>query len=217
MKNFRDASDAAKTIFCLESASMLCGTEFEHMDDAIKLSGLNRKEYSRKKQLFDKLLDLSKKIHVIDVCIQLELPENIQNDAKRLLDQYKITSNFGDDVESAHYIAMAIYQCCKRRKMKKFKTKLITLSKLEPNKWKRLEERWDKWIETCQPFKTENASQTKQCDDITKQAPSTEDKDNSTDANDTQSIFDEKPYEIWKAEILTKAFNELRHTKSSHN
>lgn len=198
----------AKVIFCIDSASMLCGTEFNHPEDAIRLSGLKPKDYAKKKQLFEKLLGLTKQVKVSDVCIQLEMPEGVQNVAEKLLDSYGLGAGFSDDIRTPQNVAMAVYQCCKHRNLKiKVKSKLIAISNIEPGQWKRLEEQWDKWIETAQPFNKNAAPASKRDEGLDSLEPAT-----GNDRNDPQQVshVEEMPYEEWKQSMLGKAMRELQ-------
>lgn len=208
LKHFKEASETAKVIFCIESASMVCGTEFNHADDVYKLSGLKPKDYARKKQFFDKLLGLSKQIRISDVCLQLDLPDTIQCDAKRLLDVYASTAKFADDAQSAHNITMAVHQCCKYRKIKtKLRPKLIALSNIDAAKWKRLEEQWDKWIESAEPFQ-KRISCTVTSNALANASLSNE--ANEPNKGQQQDAAEaELPYEEWKQKMLAKAMKQL--------
>lgn len=191
---------------------MLCGTEFDHLDVATKLSGLKPKEYTRKKQLFEKLLGLTKQLKISDICCQLNLPESIQNDATNLIYLYKFATSYNDEMQSSHNMAMAIYQCCKYRKLKiKIKSKLITIGNLDGSKWKRLEEQWDKWIETNEPFKnkqfTAALQQLHKIDTMIDE--------NSLLRHQKEAIVEEIPYEEWKKTMLDKAMRYLQKPRNS--
>lgn len=141
-------------ILCIDCASTLCASGID-FTRALELSGLKKMEYNRKKQLFEKLLSLTKKINVNEICAQLELNDVIKSDVIALLAQYVKRKNFKDDINSAHCVAMAIYQAWKHRKQKGcgVKQRLIALSKLNSTKWKEFEAVWDKWIEQELPLK----------------------------------------------------------------
>lgn len=199
----------AIVIFSLESASTLCGTAFDHLDEAIKLSGLNKKEYGRQKKTFDKLLGLTRQLHLKDICLQFELPQSVQLNAQRLLKAYEMSGNFTDDIQSAHCLAMAVYECCKQQKIKfkAIKSKLSALSGLDSGQWKRLEEQWDKWILSAEPFKekripitsVENERNVENERDLIDPASSPV----KTDEAKIQS------YEEWKASMVAKAMAEI--------
>lgn len=214
LKNLRDVNEMAKVIFCIDSASMLCGTAFDHPEVAIRLSGLKPKDYAKKKQMFDKLLGLTKQIKVSDVCVQLEMPEGVQSLAEKLLDTYRLGGGFSDDIESPQNVAMAVYQCCKHRNLKvKVKSKLIAISNIEPAKWKRLEEQWDKWIETAQPFSRSSAPASKR-DERLELEPAA---GNDRNASQQAAHVEEVPYEEWKQSLLEKAMRAAQKATDAPN
>lgn len=147
------ANENVKMVMSIDCAATLCGSDFDH-DQALKLSGIRKSEYAKKKQLFESLLDLAKKVNLNEICAQLELNDLVKSDAKQLLVEYKKRPTFKDDISSAHCIAMAIYQSGKLRKVKlsKIKSKLITISKLDTGRWKKFEEEWDSWISQDSPL-----------------------------------------------------------------
>lgn len=140
-------------ILCIDCASTLCACGIDSTE-ALKLSGLQKTEYNRKKQLFEKLLSLNKRINLNEICAQLELNEAMKSDVTALLIKYSMKKDFKDDINSAHCIAMAIYQVWNHRKQKSsgVKQRLIALSKLNKTKWKEFESEWAKWIEKESPL-----------------------------------------------------------------
>lgn len=140
-------------VLCLDCASMLCASGIDSKE-AIKLSGLKKLEYNRQKQLFEKLLSLTKKVNLNEICAQLGLDDVIKSDVSTLLMKYSKRKDFKDDISSAHCIAMAIYQVWNYRKQKGsgVKQRLIALSKLNTGKWKEFEADWAKWIEQESPL-----------------------------------------------------------------
>lgn len=152
LKDFK-ADDTTKIILSIDCASKLCATGIDY-DEAIKFSGVKKKEYGRQKQLFEKLLELTKKLQVNKICAQLELNDVVKTDAVTLLSEYSKRKNFTDDIDSAHCITMAIFQAWKQRKLKggNPKAKLIELSHLSSSAWKTFESDWNKWIEQDAPL-----------------------------------------------------------------
>lgn len=140
-------------ILCIDCASTLCASGIDSKE-AERLSGLKKIEYNRKKQLFEKLLSLTKKTNLNEICAQLELNDVIKSDVSALLTKYSKRKDFIDDINSAHCIAMAIYQVWNHRKQKGsgVKQRLIALSKLNATKWKEFEADWVKWIEEESPL-----------------------------------------------------------------
>lgn len=196
---------------------MLCGTAFDHPDDAIRYSGLNKKEYARQKNTFDKLLGMNRQLKLKDICLQLELPQSIQTNAQRLLNAYEMSAKFKDDIQSAHCLTMAVYQCCKQQKIKsKVKNKLVALSNLDGGQWKQLEDQWDKWIASAEPFKeksmpTTNSGTQRTVDDERIQGDAAQ----STMETGEEKILD---YEEWKAQMIAKAMAKLRElNNTSHD
>lgn len=153
------AKETAKIVLCIEWASILCGTNLDH-DQAVKLSGLNKTDYKRQKDLIDKLLSLSKKLTLDEICAQLEINDRLKNDARQLFNQYIANESHCGDANSTSILAMAIYQSLKLRKMKNSQAKasLLHISKLNPKAWKQLEEHWDTWIEKFSPLKVAAAA-----------------------------------------------------------
>lgn len=208
LKGFSALSQTAKVVFSLERASLLCGTEFDHQDDAIRFTNMGKKEYVRNKKMFEKLLGLQRQLQLKDICLQMDLPSSIQSNAQRLLNAYASSAKFADDIQSAHCLTMAVYQCCKRQKLKSTKQKLMALSDLDAAKWKQFEEKWDKWIVTEEPLK-ENTTSTK----TTTKEP--------TEVNNVEQQHDaiaktvEQPYEEWKKQMIDKAMAEIQQQNSN--
>lgn len=152
MKTFT-ANDIAKKVLSIVYAANMLGSYCD-LEAAVKLSTLGHKEYSRQKQVFEKLLNLQKILNVGDLCIQLELSSQIKEAALKLLDAYKPKLRVQEDISKPEYITMAIYQTCKYMKLKgtKVRPKLLASSRLNNTQWKQLDETWDKWIETEKPL-----------------------------------------------------------------
>lgn len=203
LKSTFPIKQSALVCFCLESASTLCGTAFDHPDDAIKLSGLNNKDYNRQKNGFDTSLNLKRQLQLKDICLQLELPQTLQSNAQHLLNAYKISEKFTDDIQSAHCLTMAVYQCCKRQKIKSVKSKLSALSGLDSGQWKRFEIEWNEWMVSAEPLK-EKLSAISNID-IERHTADVHTENNS--AQSSVKIVEEKiqSYEDWKASMLAKA------------
>lgn len=192
---------------------MLCGTAFEDPIDAIKYSGLTKKEYGRHKKMFDKLLGLERQFQLKDICLQLELPQTIQTKAQQLLNAYQMSEKFTDNIQSAHCLTMAVYQCCKQQKIKSVKSKLSALSGVDTGTWKQLEEQWDKWIVSAEPFKEKLVS-------ISHEESARIVNDERISAESTRptgKIGEEKTqsYEEWKAAMIAKAMAELKKQNST--
>lgn len=77
------------------------------------------------------------------MCTQLGLDKKISDYAVDLLSKYKIAAVVDDtDLTHPQYSAMAIFQSCKKQKVKINKTKLIALSHLQGTQWINLEKKW---------------------------------------------------------------------------
>lgn len=142
-----------KIYLSIHCAATLCGTEFDP-NDVIKSSGLNEKAYTKQKELFEKLLDLDKKWTLDEMCSKFEMNDALKNDASQLLKEYKRKRPLLNEIDNASYLAMAIYQSFKFRKMKTtgIKAKLVQFSRLSNKTWKALEEEWINWIEKDSPL-----------------------------------------------------------------
>lgn len=207
LKNFGNVLQTAKSIFCLESASMLCGTAFDYPIEAIKYSGLNKKEYFRHKNTFDTLLGLKRQLQLKDICLQLDLPQSIQTKAQHLLNSYQMSEKFTDNIQSAHCLTMAVYQCCKQQKIKSVKNKLSALSGVDNSTWKHLEEQWDKWIVSAEPFKEKMVPI--HSDDSVRKVDDEEIQPDSTRSTGKTGEDKTQSYEEWKAAMIAKAMAAL--------
>lgn len=188
---------------------MLCGTAFEYPIEAVRYSGLNKKEYIRHKNTFDTLLGLKRQLQLKDICLQLDLPQTIQTKAQHLLNAYQMSEKFTDNIQSAHCLTMAVYQCCKQQKIKSVKNKLTALGGVDNSTWKQLEEQWDKWIGSAEPFKEKmvpthsDSDSARKVDDEEIQADSTR-SSTKTGEDKTES------YEEWKTAMIAKAMAALK-------
>lgn len=121
---------------------------------AQKASTLTAKQYAHSMQNFRKALNLMKHVQAGDLCIHLELDNNVKQAALKLLDEYKKQLRNENDIKEAHYVAMAVHQACKHCKVKgtRIKSHLKQESRLESKQWGKLEDTWSKWIEKEQPL-----------------------------------------------------------------
>lgn len=152
MKN-TPISVSAKIVFSIECAATLLGHDYD-MPMAIKLSGLNVKEYKRQMEMFKKLLDLKKQVSASDFCLKLELNGNVREAANKLLKAYRSQLLFGEDVNEARYVTMAV--CCAAKQLKvkgnRIRRQMKAESGLSGAQWDQLEEKWNKWIEKEKPL-----------------------------------------------------------------
>lgn len=148
-------NETLKIVMSINCAADECGTDFDH-ESAMKRCNLRKKEYNKQKELFEKLLNLSRGLSLSEICAQFELNDAMKNTAAQLLNEYKKRQTLLSDINSQQALSsMAIYQSCKLKKFKgltSIKTKLIQLSKLNPNSWKQLETEWNSWIEKSSPL-----------------------------------------------------------------
>lgn len=154
LNNQFNVPESLKMVLSIDCASKLCATG---VDDAeiLKVLKMKKTEYAKQKQTFEKLLNLTKKLQLNEICAQFGFSEVIKNDAITLLAEYGKRMKFSDDTDSPHCITMAIYQAWKQRKLKggtEVKRNLLSLSKLNSCKWKSFEADWDKWIEQDSPL-----------------------------------------------------------------
>lgn len=141
-------NDQAKMILCIDCAATSLNIGI-NIDEASKLSGLNKMKYTKQKDMYENHLGLRKKLTLHGICAQLELSEAIKKGADQLLKEYKKSHECVEDVnENPQYLAMAIYQSCRIRKFKQSSVKqsLIQVSRLNTKMWKELEEQWTKWM-----------------------------------------------------------------------
>lgn len=146
-------TSTARVALSIHCAAILCSTDFDPKETS-RLSGLKEKEYARQKEFFEKLLDLDKKWTLDKMCAQFEMNDTLKNDAKRLLNEYIKKKPLLNETNNASFLAMAIYQSFRIRKLKctSIKPKLLQLSKLSGKAWKTLEEEWTNWIEKDSPL-----------------------------------------------------------------
>lgn len=82
------------------------------------------------------------------MCVQLNVNKSVREQAERLFKHYRTKSlNAQTDFSHPQYVAMAIWLCCKRAKVKVSRTELCAVGHLKLAQWKQLEEDWTKWLE----------------------------------------------------------------------
>lgn len=110
-------------------------------------SNLSKNEYLRQKRTIEKLLDVGKVLRIADVCMQMNINHSVKEQAERLFAHYRMKSmNAQTDFTHPQYVAMAIWLCCKRAKVKVSRTDLVAVGHLKLAQWKQLEEDWTKWM-----------------------------------------------------------------------
>lgn len=110
------------------------------------------------------------------------------------------------DITNTQYKVMAIYQTCKLLKKKLPKSSIIKYSNLKLTQWNKLEEQWDKFIESL-------SSKTAAVQKLDKTNCNSENniemnsnKTKQIEGNQENNIED---YEIWKRRMITFAKLEL--------
>lgn len=152
-KGMKSNNASLQVVLAIHFAANLCNTEFDK-SKALQLSGVKAKEYTKQKELFEKLLDLDKKLTLDEICAKLEINDLLKNDADRLLKAYQKKNPHMKEMDNASFLTMALYQSHKLRKMKNtgVKQKLMDLSRIKGKVWKNFEEEWDNWITECSPL-----------------------------------------------------------------
>ncbi|XP_065089824.1 origin recognition complex subunit 6 [Ochlerotatus camptorhynchus] len=204
--------DYAKATICINLATTLLSLPFDN-EIALKLCAMNKSTYANAKRTSEKILDISKTIGISEICIQLGLNQ-AQKEASILLENYKryVGGAGSSEIDFAHpqYAAMAVYQACKKLKVKPPKTKLVAFSHLKPTQWSMLEKNWENFLSS---FADVDASEKSKVS----KANETEPRLIEETAVDTRTIglkhsSPEKiePYVNWKKRMLEKAYRELK-------
>lgn len=206
--------DYAKATICIDLASTLLGLPFDN-ETALKLSGLKKTAYANAKRTLEKLLDINKIVGIAEICIQLGLSQ-VQREATSLLDAYKRFAGGGSAVEidftHPQYATMAVFQACKRQKVKPPKTKLVGFSHLKPAQWTLLEKNWEKFLASAAA--AELSAKSKQSGKPTDVEAGEEVVGEKRTASNglKHGLTTEKiePYVSWKKRMLEKAYRELK-------
>ncbi|KFB36510.1 hypothetical protein ZHAS_00003645 [Anopheles sinensis] len=202
--------DYAKATICIDLASSLLGLPFDG-EMALKLSGLRKTAYNNGRRTLEKILDVNKTIGINEICVQLGLSQ-VQKDACGLLEAYKRYAGGNSDIDFAHpqYAAMAVFQACKRQKVKPPKTKLVPFSHLKPAQWALLEKNWEQFLTNSEQTSKNPAAQEKRASE--KEA-TTEPKATSSGKHASPEKIE--PYSNWKKRMLEKAYRELEMLRGS--
>ncbi|XP_050080862.1 origin recognition complex subunit 6 [Anopheles maculipalpis] len=210
--------DYAKATLCIDLASSLLGLPFD-TETALKLSGLKKPSYANGRRTLEKILDINKILGIGEICVQVGLSQ-VQKEATALLEAYKrYAGDQGGVTDFTHpqYATMAVFQACKRQKIKPPKTKLVPLSHLKPAQWTMLEKNWDKFLSTVpldtkQP-KTQDVRQ--DSDSIREKAQEASSHGDSGAGRKHPSPEKLEPYQNWKKRMLEKAYRELEQLRGS--
>lgn len=201
--------DYAKATICIDLASTLLGLPFD-TETALKLSGLKKTAYANAKRTLEKILDINKIVGIAEICIQLGLSQ-VQRDATSLLEAYKRFAGGGSSVEidftHPQYATMAVFQACKRQKVKPPKTKLVGYSHLKPAQWTLLEKNWEKFLANAAELKARAKQSGKAVEVETVEEMVEKRTNNGLKHGLTEKI---EPYVSWKKRMLEKAYRELK-------
>ncbi|XP_001654385.2 origin recognition complex subunit 6 [Aedes aegypti] len=207
-----DLQAYAKVIICIDLAANLLGLPFDN-ETASKLCGLKKTAYANGKRTLEKILDISKVIGINEMCIQLGLNQ-VQKEALTMLENYKrYVGGVKAEVDFAHpqYATMAVFQACKKMKVKPPKTKLVAFSHLKPTQWTMLEKNWDNFL--AQSNQRSAAAAAKPVKEAAAQlSPEEEVAVMDTRIIGAKHCSPEKiePYVNWKKRMLEKAYRDLK-------
>uniref|UniRef100_A0A1Q3EVG5 Putative origin recognition complex subunit 6 n=1 Tax=Culex tarsalis TaxID=7177 RepID=A0A1Q3EVG5_CULTA len=204
--------DYAKATICIDLASALLGLPFD-TETALKLSGLKKTAYANAKRTLEKLLDINKIVGIAEICIQLGLSQ-VQREATSLLEAYK---RFAGEIDFTHpqYATMAVFQACKRQKLKPPKTKLVGFSHLKPAQWTLLEKSWEKFLASAAASELSSAKSKQsggaKATEVEAEAEAAGEKRPASNGL-KHGLAAEKiePYVSWKKRMLEKAYRELK-------
>ncbi|XP_055534093.1 origin recognition complex subunit 6 [Wyeomyia smithii] len=201
--------DYAKAIICIDLACSLLGLPPCDSEALVRLSGLKKTAYANNRRTLEKLLDISQVIGINEICIQLGLHQ-AQKEATVLLDSYKKYIGGADgEVDFTHpqYAAMALYQACKRLKIKPPKSKLVAFSHLKPTLWTLLEKNWDKFLANASKTHVLKSKQSQPVEMMEPAKETTQVPINGLKHSSPEKI---EPYGNWKKRMLEKAYRELK-------
>ncbi|XP_053659068.1 origin recognition complex subunit 6 [Anopheles marshallii] len=206
--------DYAKVTLCIDIASSLLGLPFDN-DLALKLSGMKKTSYANGRRTLEKILDINKTLGIGEICVQVGMSQ-VQKVATALLEAYKRYAGQGqgeNDFSHPQYATMAVYQACKREKVKPPKTKLVALSHLKPAQWTLLEKNWDKILAAVPVGKQLGKNQNRSEEAVAKEKG--EESSGSGVGRKHASPEKLEPYHNWKKRMLEKAYRELEQLRGS--
>lgn len=206
-----NVGDYAKATICTDLACSLLGLPFD-ADIALKLTGMKKAAYASSKRCVEKILDISKTKGINEICVQLGL-NNVQKEAFTMLENYKRYMEGGQsEVDFSHpqYATMAVFQACKKLKVKASKPKLVSCSHLKQNQWIILEKNWEKFLSNTQngSVATKVEERNEGVDHGTvEEVAVVETRAAGLKHSSPESI---EPYVNWKKRMLEKAYRELK-------
>lgn len=109
------------------------------------LTNQGQTKYVRTKRSIEAMLKIEKNLSIKNICISLNLGENVQNHAFKLFRKYTEINDTIVDTSLPQYTTMAVYQACKQLKIAmRNKKRLIAFSYLSPKKWNEFDQQWTK-------------------------------------------------------------------------
>lgn len=202
--------DYAMATICIDLATTLLGLPFDN-EIALKLCGMKKSAYANAKKMSEKILDISKTIGIGEICLQLGLSQ-VQKEAVSMLEKYKCYVGGNSEIDFTHpqYAAMAIYQACKKQKVKPPKTKLVTFSHLKPAQWSILEKNWEHCLSSFGGAATGEKSKASKTDEVEPRIIEEIPVDIRPVGLKHSSPEEIEPYVNWKKRMLEKAYRELK-------
>lgn len=196
---------------CIDLAATMLGLPVDS-EIALKLCGMKKSAYANAKRISEKILDISKTIGINEICIQLGLNQ-AQKEASLMLENYKrYVGGQGSDIDFIHpqYSAMAVYQACKKLKVKPLKTKLVALSHLKAAQWNMLEKNWENFLTSFTDMNATGKSNESKTNVTEQRIIEETSADTRTIGLKHSSPEKVEPYLNWKKRMLEKAYRELK-------
>nr|XP_040237289.2 origin recognition complex subunit 6 [Anopheles coluzzii] len=212
--------DYAKATICIDLASSLLGLPFD-TDTALKLSGLRKTAYANGRRTLEKVLDINKTLGIGEICVQVGVTQ-VQQEAATLLEAYKQYAGQGGagiDFSHPQYATMAVFQACKRQKVKPPKTKLLPFSHLKPAQWSMLEKNWEKFLATGAADMGPKGANTRGV--VVKELAARGEEEEQANGGGSSAARKHaspekiEPYQSWKKRMLEKAYRELELQRGS--
>lgn len=205
-------SDYAKATICTDLACSLLGLPFDS-DIALKMTGMKKTAYTSSRRFVEKILDISKTKGINEICVQLGLNQ-VQKEAFAMLENYKrYMEGCPAEVDFSHpqYATMAVFQACKKLKVKAPKPKLLSCSHLKQTQWIVLEKNWEKFLFNTQ---TESVASKSKASEETHNRSVEATAEPRTVGLKHSSPEKIEPYVNWKKRMLEKAYRELKALQS---
>lgn len=217
-----DISATIRTVICLDIAATQCAAPFD-AEEALKRTKCRPNEYLRQRRTVEKLLGMAKQITVPELCVQLDLPARVQQQAARMFDVYRERAQIDDQSDFTHpqYAAMSVYQCCKAMHVKASRATLLRHSHLRGAQWTMLEKDWTKCMGTSeQLLAAMKQAEARQAAEADKRSAAADiaDRQNADDAlpsrvNQKREVVES--YENWRDRMLKEAYAKLAAMETS--